>query len=109
MKKADERRCIGSFGVSPTLCSILWNKVELVKEGVFPSHLLWSLLFLKIDDTQDFLCSITGSDEKTLRKWAWYFVKEIASLEAQVVSISIVFVFLYSLELIYFYFFLFCY
>jgi hypothetical protein len=79
------------FGASPFICSHIWRMIELhrggnIMPGACPKKLLWAMLFLKTyakEDTRKKLCE---ADKKTLRKWVWYFVNEIASLAPYVVS-----------------------
>ena len=53
-----------------------------------PQHLLWCLLFLKTYDKESNLAAKCDLDEKTYRKWVWYFTDKISWLEAEVVSLS---------------------
>jgi uncharacterized membrane protein len=81
------------FGTSPTITAITWNC--LVESGwtelsgvheAKPKHLLWALMFLKSYGTEAVLSAIVDSDEKTFRKWAWFYVEGIASLHNHIVS-----------------------
>lgn len=81
------------FGTSPLVCSKVWNKlndesVNTRSEGE-PKHLLWALILLKTYSTEHVMRSILGADEKSLRKWVWYYVSLLASLK--VVWYSILF------------------
>ena len=94
-----ERRWMAQFGTTPTVCSILWEKIDPpltmknVKGGgsAKPFHLLWSLMFLKIYATESVTRTTLASmkeptTEKTYRKWVKIFVKAISFLESEVVS-----------------------
>jgi len=57
-----------------------------------PKHLLWTLYFLKVYPREAPGCSAVGGskgaiDPKTLQKWVWLFIKRIAELADEVVSI----------------------
>ena len=55
--------------------------------GVEEKHLLWSLRFLRVYDTEENgACAVGKVDEKTYRKWTFLFVEEISYLESEVVS-----------------------
>ena len=90
----DQRKFSSSFGTKPLICAILWNTILPSKNGVHPVHLLWTLHFLKTSSTQGVLSSTVESDEKTIRKWVWYFVGCIADLESKVVSYFFIFDFI---------------
>ena len=72
-------RCL--FGVTPQVCSNIWQMMgERLPNGGQQQHLLWGLLFLKIYGTEDVLSSLAGVDRKTFRKWAWEFIHIISCL-----------------------------
>ena len=75
------RRHMELFGVSPFVCSIIWNKLlagHHIPESAEPKHLLCSLLFLKSYPTETLCHIVMRMDEKTFRNWAWIFVKLMA-------------------------------
>lgn len=77
------------FGVTPLTCAIIWNRLRtVIPEGGSPNHLLWALLFMKIYATEHVNRSLTGADEKTLRKWIWTFVELISNLSVVSVGFS---------------------
>jgi hypothetical protein len=85
------RRFTAWFGIEPFLCAIVWQ--ELQDSGwagyascAHPEHLLWALLFLCCYQTEEVHASLVGADEKTFRKWAWFFAEGIAGLDAKFVS-----------------------
>ena len=78
------RRFKATFGVTPLLCSVLWNWMDddqKLPEGASPIHLLWTLMFLKLYDTEDVLSLICRCDPKTHRKWVWLMLSAIASID----------------------------
>jgi hypothetical protein len=86
------RRFHAFFGVDPETCALLYDFVGVNVDinGAKPVHLLWALPFLKVYAAEEILCALVGGvDPKTFRKWAWYFVGAIASLEAEFVSCSL--------------------
>ena len=54
--------------------------------GANPEHLLWSLLFLKTYSTEEILAAQVGANEKTFRRWAWFYAEGIANLDCKFVS-----------------------
>lgn len=69
------------YGVSPEVCSILWNRIADKPSGSEPKHLLWCMLFLKNYNKEHVNASIVGVDEKTFRKWTWQFVELLSELD----------------------------
>lgn len=80
------------FGAHPLLCSLVWRRIYQAKQGSMPraapKHLLWALMFLKTYETEEVFSSKLEADEKTVRKWVWFFVHAIADLDVDVVSIA---------------------
>jgi hypothetical protein len=78
-----------TFGTSPKICALLWGMVEsrtVLPNGAKPVHLLWALAFLKLYCAEAVLAALVGGvDEKTFRKWAWYFVEQISDLQYTVI------------------------
>lgn len=81
------------FGTSPTITAITWSR--LIESGwtnysgvreAKPKYLLWALLFLKSYGTEAVLSAMVDADEKTFRKWAWFYVEGIATLHSSTVS-----------------------
>jgi hypothetical protein len=69
------------FGVSPLVCTKVWNMLRYrIPFGGKPKHLLWTLLFLKCNNIGENNVAIAKVDGKTFRKWVWVFVKMIANL-----------------------------
>lgn len=76
------RRFQSFFGVSPLVCSLIWEKIEnAVPSGGAPKHLLWSLCFLKQYSVEHNRRSLFHADEKTIRKWTWIFVELLSELD----------------------------
>ena len=87
------RRFKAHFGVDPNLCVTIWNRIA--NNGAFvyfttmhppnPKHLLWALLFMKLYSSVSVLASMCRVDDKTFRKWTWFYVDAIAALDEQLV------------------------
>ena len=76
------RRFMSFFGITPLVCSIVWDKVKQnAPLGSAPKHLLWSLSFLKEYSHEHYRRAIFKADEKTIRKWTWIFVKLLSDLD----------------------------
>lgn len=76
------RRFKAFFGVTPHVCSLLWDKIKNdVPNGGDPKHMLWSLSFLKQNAVEHYRRSIFHADEKTIRKWTWVFVELLSNLD----------------------------
>lgn len=75
------RRFKSLFGVTPLICSIIWNKIRPnIKNGCSPKHLLWTLMFLRNYNTEETNRAILNVDEKTIRKYVWDIIDYISSL-----------------------------
>ena len=95
-KTLDKEICESLIGTTYVVASELWNMIDPVAKlangdktfsGAHPKHLFWGLLFLKNYCTEPVMVRVVGHvDPKTLRKWVWIFVNEIAGLRPQVVS-----------------------
>ena len=100
MTQTSERDFRAMFGVSWFICADTWNLIE--DHGLYQltrkaEHLLWALIFLKVYSNEKAHCTITGTMPKTLQKWVWQVLEEIALLEAYTVRII-----LFILYLIYY-------
>lgn len=80
------RRFRAFFGTTPIICSMLWSLcvTSFIAQRVMPVHLLWALLFLKQYNTEEVNATITGTDEKTFRKWSWLVISILADLDGVV-------------------------
>jgi hypothetical protein len=87
------RRFRATFGQSPLICSMVWDKLEeagarqRMPRGSRAIHLLWAMMFFKLYCAEEVNSSLAGCDEKTFRKWCWIFVFAISDLEGDVVSL----------------------
>lgn len=86
------RKYESCFGAAPFYCAILWYELGLSyfdhapAARVQPKHLLMALHFLKAYNTEDRSTILHRCDAKTLRRWVWYMLKGIASLDAKFVG-----------------------
>ena len=87
VKETDKRRFRASYGVSPEVCTQVWQMIyhSLPMLLTF-DHLLWALLFMKIYATESVLAGSVGVDEKTYRLHVWTVIKSISNLKGNVVS-----------------------
>ena len=91
-----DRRFRAWFGPSTNVCAKTWVLVvEMhaedggMRPGATKERFLWALKILKGYDTEENLATSAGGvDEKTLRKWGWFFIDEISFLEPAVVSLD---------------------
>jgi len=89
------RRFCSVFGIEAYLCELLWY--ELVESGwtrkagrtAFRKHLLWTLHFLRSYATEEVNACHFHCDEKTFRKWVWFYSEGISRLDAKFVSDNI--------------------
>ena len=82
-KRSHARRFNSNFGCTPSVCTSLWNRLDETNDlprTARISHLLWSLMFLKVYATETVFASIFECDEKTLRKWIWMMIEKIATI-----------------------------
>jgi hypothetical protein len=92
----DHHLCI-FFGTNMSIVSTVWDM--LVANGLRPKksrpkHLLWAIYFLKNYPKQSLGCLVvsasTGAaNPKTMRKWVWQFIENIADLADKVVSLFV--------------------
>lgn len=76
------RRFVSFFGTSPSICEKLWVRLLRTRpSNANPDHLLWALMLLKLYDSEHVLSSTAGVDEKTFRKWAWFYVSLISKIQ----------------------------
>lgn len=90
-KQTGLRRFKSFFGITPSVCSIIWDSLKnKIPAESAPKHLLWCLLFLKQYSVEHIRHTILNADEKTIRKWTWFYVKLLADL-----NVVNIFVFLF--------------
>lgn len=79
------RRFRAYYGMEYEHCAVLWNKLHAVTadnlKGWKPKHLLDCLFFMKVYASEEVNAGIAGCDEKTVRKWNWKIIDEIANLD----------------------------
>ena len=91
-KKIVNRKFSSWFGVLPTICSNLWSVVlrhRWVKRNVCrpnPEHLLWTLHFLFCYGSEENNSARCGTNERTFRKWVWFYSEVIADCDKKFVS-----------------------
>ena len=87
--KINNKRFREFFGISDSVCAILWLLIESKVPKFFKvEHLFMTLHFLKCYDTESINAALFGVDEKTHRTWQWKLVQIIASLD--IVSIKVI-------------------
>jgi hypothetical protein len=80
------RRFVGFFGIEPVHCAIVWRELDSfgwtrLTRNAELKHLLWALHFLRRYKTEEVLSALAGPvDEKTARKWVWFYVEGITRL-----------------------------
>ena len=94
------------FGTNAVVACQLWKL--LLEKGLLPAnatiaHQMWTLHFLRAYPKQGPLCATAGGssgalDPKTLREYMWPFVRGIAGLESEVVSVCRVLIFFTALK-----------
>lgn len=90
--KVRNRRMIAWIGSTPEMLARVWYLLEegfggMLPRGATKERLLWALLLLKnYNSTEMNAAQCGGVDEKTFRKWAWWFLEELSFLESHVVS-----------------------
>lgn len=98
-KNVRDRRMIGWIGATSETLARAWYLLEKDGEYIMPrgatkERFLYGLLLLKNYDTDENNAARCGSiDEKTFRKWAWWFLEELTNIEDVVVSRIIVILF----------------
>jgi hypothetical protein len=91
-----DRRFRAWFGCSTTVCAKTWVLIVEMRDGdggmgpgATNESFLWGLMILKQYDTEENMAAAAGGvNEKTLRKWGWFFIEEISFLESVVVSLE---------------------
>ena len=81
------------FGASTEIVADIWNRIvargPIEESGGEPKHLLWALVHLKVYSTVETHCALVGwPSGKTFSKWSWYFVKRIAELKDDLISLD---------------------
>ena len=53
----------------------------VMRSLALPKHMIWGLLFLKQYNPEAISAGIAGVNEKTFRKWSWFFIEELPELK----------------------------
>ena len=80
------------FVVSPLVCSNFWRLLRFNRPIASRLiHLLWALLFLKVNESEVTHRTIAQVDAKTFRKWSCCFVHLLADLQivSPILSLSL--------------------
>lgn len=65
------------FGVTTTICSLLWKWILPHRDQILPKHLLYCLYYLKCYPLQHEVESLLHIDHKTFFKWVWIVVDRL--------------------------------
>lgn len=91
-EKVNHRRFKAWYGIDWKVMSVVWYLLRSIrwmkklKRKPNPIHLLWALSFLKGYQKEEEHAADVGKQEKTFRKWAWFYAEGIAKLVSRVVS-----------------------
>ena len=91
--KCFKRRYRSVFGTDPSICGLIWERLE--KRGWIAYagkrqkkvHLMWSLMFLKGYGTVEVYATQMRVSERTFKKWCWFYLEGMASLDKEVVRL----------------------
>ena len=91
--KEEDKRFHALFGCSCDVAFQVWTELSsrrLLPQGGTMTHLLWTLMFLKVYPSEEAMKRLTGgADNKTTRKWVGLFVQSISDLEPFFVSVAL--------------------
>jgi hypothetical protein len=82
-RKENDKRFHAYFGCSPKIVAFLWNRSyrkKTIPHGFRPTHMLWTLAFLKLYQGGTVMATLCKCDEKTLRKWVWKGINMLSDL-----------------------------
>lgn len=87
--KSNHERWRSFFGVTADTVADIWNALSrfrlLPTKGLY-KHLMWTLCYLKVYDSETLMASLIKADEKTIRKWVWKnFLPAIAKLAPHII------------------------
>ena len=85
---------IGIFGVSPHVCSLLWQMVK-EKINIKHKHLLWTLYFLRHYPTHHEMSFWCGVSRVTVHKYIWNIINVISKLPLVSLHLCDIFINLY--------------
>lgn len=83
-RSATNRTFRSFFGCNSGVATFLWNRARrqrLLPGDFTPKHMLWTLAFIKLYETEAVLSGICGCDEKTFRKWVWKGIDVLFDLD----------------------------
>lgn len=76
------RRFKSFFGISPKICAISWELIKRDLPSTYkPTHLLWTLFFLKNYNTEHVNRRYAECDEKTFRLKIWTIIDKLAFMK----------------------------
>jgi hypothetical protein len=79
------------FGLSPKVAARLWNTLVLQQKlprGGLVKHLLWTLSFLKLYESEQVYTTTFSVTGNTFRKWVWKFLSKIYTIDLVSTSFS---------------------
>lgn len=75
------RRFKAFYGVTPSVCSLIWSLIKSdTNTEIKPKHLLWGLNFLKQYSVEHLRRTLFKADEKTIRKYTWIVIELLADM-----------------------------
>ena len=76
------------FGVSPRVCSVVWNAMDTEYHQLSREHLLWALHFLKVYSNETNLSATLRTNEKTFRDKVFKVIDSISDKSEDIVSLK---------------------
>lgn len=83
-RSINRRRFNANFGVNSHVISYVWELLlqkDNLPKGFRPTHLLWTLVFMKLYACEAITSALCQCDEKTLRKWVWIGITQLSELD----------------------------
>jgi hypothetical protein len=83
------RRWHAYFGASPETCAKIFRDLQTTAideahvEQPCPIEFLVAFFWLKDNATEELIAGLFKMDEKTVRKWKWFYIRKIAALKEQ--------------------------
>ena len=69
LRRPNERRFAAHFGCTSSVCFIIWQQIAFVDSlGCEPKHLLWTLNFLKVYETDAIMANSWHVCEDTFKR-----------------------------------------
>ena len=89
---SEKRMFRATLGVSFPVMSELWNRLDPtnnISNRAKPEHLLWTLVFLKVNNSEPVHLQITGCRSRdTFRRWVNRFATAITTLETEIINLG---------------------